>query len=416
MTPSHVRTAWTLTVAGGAALAVLGTVNTLRNLRVIRRAPELTELSVSVQTESPGSQAVKVPADPPSVSVLLPLRNEAHRVQPCLRALGHQTATEIIVLDDNSTDGTADVVRRVLGDDPRLRLVRDDDEPPAGWLGKPWACQRLADLASGDLLVFLDADVTLTPGAVARLRVLMVTSGADLLCPYPTQVTHGLLGRLVQPLLQWSWLTTLPLDVAERSSRPTTAAGNGQLLAVWAQSYAQAGGHCAVRGEVLEDVALVRAVKAVGGRAGMADGTDLATCDMYNDDADLVRGYTKSLWAAFGSPAGAFATTTGLVLAYVVPAIAAIAGPDRRTRSLGLLGYTAAVVGRGAVARHMGQHIWPDIVTHPASITAFAGLVVESWRRKRAGRLQWSGRAVTPTAVTRQTMVAGRPGNAPTLR
>lgn len=397
--PLRARTCWTLAVAGGAALAVLGTLNTVRNLRVIRRAPGQVAVSVGPRRHAaPRSQASLVPSDPPRVSVLLPLRNEAHRVQPCLWSLAHQTAAEFIVLDDNSTDGTAEVVRRVLGADPRLRLVREEAEPPAGWLGKPWACQRLADLATGDLLVFLDADVTLSPGAVARLRALMVTSGADLLCPYPTQVTHGLLGRLVQPLLQWSWLTTLPLDVAERSSRPTTAAGNGQLLAVWAQSYAEAGGHGAVRGEVLEDVALVRAVKAIGGRAGMADGTDLAICDMYDDDAALVRGYAKSLWAAFGSPAGALATTTGLVLTYVVPGVAAITGPDRRTRLLGILGYTAGVAGRTAVARRMGQHVWPDVVAHPVSILAFTGLVAESWRRKRAGTLQWSGRAVTPAA------------------
>ena len=377
------RQAWSIAVACGTVLAVAGTLNTIRNLRVLRSAPALAD----------------VPPEPSAVSVLLPLRNEAHRVQPCLDSLVGQDAAEFIVLDDNSDDDTAEVVRAVFGEDPRLHLVCGDSEPPAGWLGKPWACARLADLATGELLVFLDADVTLAPDAIARLRGMMAESGADLLCPYPRQVTHGMLGRLVQPLLQWSWLTTLPLDVAERSRRPTTAAGNGQLLAVVAHSYRRAGGHAAVKGEVLEDVALVRALKAIGGRAGMADGTDLATCEMYDSDTALVHGYAKSLWAAFGSPAGAVGTTAGLVLAYVVPITAVLVGPNRHTRLLGIIGYTAAVAGRTLVAKRMGQYVWPDTLAHPASIAAFVGLVAESWRRKRAGTLLWSGRAVVVRAA-----------------
>ena len=372
------RALWTALVATGGVLATAGTINTLRNLRVLRSPPPQPHATTDWAT----------------VSVLLPLRNEAHRVEPCLAALTHQDADELIVLDDNSDDDTLAVVARVLGTDPRLRLVAGAGEPPPGWLGKPWACQRLADLATGDLLVFLDADVTLAPGAIARLRTLMVESGLDLVCPYPQQVTTGWLGRLVQPLLQWSWLTTLPLDIAERSGRPSTAVGNGQLLVVWAHSYAHAGGHQAVRTDVLEDVALVRAMKVVGGRAGMADGTDVATCDMYDSDAALIAGYTKSLWAAFGSPLGAIGVTAGLALAYLAPAVALAIGPNRVTRLLGLWGYGAAVIGRTLVARRMHQHVWPDVLTHPASISAFVGLVAESWRRKSAGTLTWSGRSV----------------------
>src|SRR5207302_6729068 len=92
-----------------------------------------------------------------TVSVLLPLRDEAHRVEPCLRALlAQNTVTELIALDDGSTDGTANLVRAVAGD--RIRLVTGKPLPP-GWLGKPHACHQLAALASGQVLVFVDADV-----------------------------------------------------------------------------------------------------------------------------------------------------------------------------------------------------------------------------------------------------------------
>lgn len=367
---------WTVAVASGSVLAVVGLVNTLRNLRIMRTPP--------AAAESRGAQ----------VSVLLPLRDEAHRVRPCLAALAEQEFDELVVLDDASTDGTSDVVSDVLGDDDRLVLLRGTDDPPSGWLGKPWACQRLADVANGDVLLFLDADVVLEPDAVRRCVTLLTDSGTSALCPYPRQVVHGILGRLVQPLLQWSWLTTLPLDIAERSRRPSTAAGNGQLLVAVARDYREIGGHSAVRTDVLEDVALIRRFKECGFPAGMADGTNLAECTMYRSDHELILGYTKSLWSAFGSPVGAIATVSALSLTYIVPVVAAAFGPDKPVRLLGAAGYTAAVLGRWLVARRTGQHTFPDCAAHPISIGAFAWLVFESFRRHRRGTLNWRGRPV----------------------
>ena len=213
--------------------------------------------------------------------------------------------------------------------------------------------------------------------------------------PLPRQVTAGRLGRLVQPLLlQWSWLAALPLDVAHRSRRPSTAAGNGQLLVVRTAAYRAAGGHAAVRDAVLEDVALVRTLRSVGFVGGMADGTDPASCRMYDSDAELVDGYTKSLWSAFGTPAGATSALAVLGLAYVAPPAAAVLARDSTTRAIGALGYVAAVSGRLLVARRTGQRRLPDALAHPASILAFGCLVAESFRRRRRGRLAWRGRPV----------------------
>lgn len=367
---------WTAAVATGTALAVVGLVNTWRNLRIMRTPPPCDS------------------SDPARVSVLLPLRNEAHRVRPCLTALADQEFTELLILDDASTDTTPDVVREVLGTDQRVVLLHGTEEPPPGWLGKPWACQRLADVAKGDVLLFVDADVVLDNDAVRRTAALLAESNASALCPYPRQRVHGVLGRLVQPLLQWSWLTTLPLDLAERSANPATAAGNGQLLATRRRDYQAIGGHGSVRTEVLEDVALVRQFKLHGYPAGMADGTHLAECTMYTSDVELIDGYTKSLWSAFGSPQGALTALLGLSLVYVVPPVASMLGPTRQVRLLGLMGYLAAAAGRWAVARRTSQHTFPDCALHPLSIVAFGGLVIESFRRRRQGILNWRGRPV----------------------
>ncbi|MFM2437989.1 MAG: hypothetical protein RLZ55_806, partial [Actinomycetota bacterium] len=318
-----------------------------------------------------------------------------------------QRLDEVLVLDDDSSDGTRDLAQDILGGDPRFTLLSSEGDPPPGWLGKPRACQLLADAAVGDVLVFVDADVVLAPGAVARAVRMLDRHDLDVICPYPRQRTAGPLGRLVQPLLQWSWLTTLPLDLAEHSRRPSLTAGNGQFLAVRADAYRAAGGHAAVAGEVLEDIALVRAVKSVGGRGGMADGTDLASCLMYDSDGELIEGYTKSLWSAFGSGAGAAAACAGLALAYVVPPVLMLVGPGRAPRAVGALGYAAATAGRLVVAVRTGQQTLPDALFHPASIVALLGLVAESFRRRRAGRLTWRGRPLALTPAARQ------PGTAP---
>ena len=339
-------------------------------------------------------RAVRTPAADPApvaerVSVLLPVRDEADRVHGCLTRLLDQLDVpdlEILVLDDQSTDGTADVVRRAAGDDPRVRLLTGAPPPP-GWLGKPHACQQLAEAATGSVLVFLDADVRLAPHALAAAVGLLRDAGLDLVSPYPRQLAETVGERLLQPLLAWSWLTTLPVWLVERSPRESLSAANGQLIAVDAVAYRAAGGHGAVRDRVLDDIGLMRAVKRSGGRAGVADGSRIAQCRMYEGWSQVRDGYTKSLWEAFGSPAGAAGVMAGLALLYVVPPAAALRGS-----ATGLAGYLAAVVGRYAIAERTGGRSLPDCLAHPASVVLLGWLTADSWRRHRRGTLAWKGR------------------------
>jgi hypothetical protein len=358
-------------VRAGALAAVAGAGHAAYNARIVR-APR----------EGPARCRE-------TVSILLPLRDEAARVTPALRSLLAQRGlddAEILVLDDCSTDGTAAVVRRIAGADPRVTLLTGA-EPPPGVLGKPHACHQLAQRARGSVLVCVDADVVLAPDAIAAAVSLLREAGLDAVSPFPRQRADGPGARLVQPLLQWSWLVLLPLRLAETSPRPSLAAANGQFFVIDAAVLHRCGGFAAVAGEVLDDIALMRAVKRAGGRGVVADGSRVAECHMYPTWAQLRDGYTKSLWSATGSAPAAVAIAGLFSVVWVLPAVAALGGSRA-----GLLGYAAGVAGRVVAARRTGGRVWPDSLAHPVSVLALAGLIGRSWRARYAGRLAWKGR------------------------
>jgi hypothetical protein len=367
-------------VTAGSLTAGAIAAHTAVNLRLLR---------------SPSAEAGEV-AEP--VTVLIPARDEAAHIEATVRSALAQTGVPdltVLVLDDGSVDGTAGLVEALAAADPRLALIRGGDEPPPpGWLGKPWACARLASHATGSVLVFVDADVALHPHAVRAVVATLRDHDLALVAPYPFQEAGSWLERLVQPLVTWAWAATMPVRWGEVSHRPSLSAANGQLLAVDAEAYGAIDGHAAVRDEVIEDVALMRAVKASKRHAATVDGSHLADCRMYDGTAALVDGYAKSLWSAFNGPVGSVAVNALLLTTYVVPALAAVAAPRPRTRAIGLLGYAAGVASRAMVARRTGERVVPDAFAHPASIAAFSALNAVSWQRHVRGTNSWKGRPV----------------------
>ncbi len=343
------------------------------NARLLRRPPAADESTLAGEW----------------ISVLVPARDEAHRLLPLLRSLTSQygldaaAGVEFLLLDDGSTDDTPRIAAAVAGHEPRLRVIIGTP-PPAGYLGKPWACAQLAAEADAraSVLIFLDADVRIAPQAVTRSVTLLRTAGLDVISPYPRQLAQTPAERLVQPLLQWSWLTSVPLRRAERSRHPSLALANGQFLVVDARRYRAAGGHAAagVRGAVLDDLALARRLRATGARGGMVDGTELATCRMYESWPQVRDGYAKSLWAAGGGKPVASLLQVGLLGALYLR-------PDP-------ICYAAGVVSRLVSARRTGGRGWPDALAHPVSVGLLGWLTGVSWVRRRTGSARWKGRPV----------------------
>ena len=341
---------WT---TSAAALAL--TAHTVWNLRNLRRPP---------------------PNPPPPaewVSVLLPVRDEAHRVEPALRALlaaldACREHAELVVLDDGSTDGTLELVRAVAGDDPRVRVV-DGRAHPGGLAGQAVGlpAARRPGEPREHRAGLRRRRRRARPDAVAATVHQLRDSGLDLVSPYPRQLAVTAAERLVQPLLQWSWLTTLPLARrrALRRGRRMSAA-NGQLLAGRPGRLRPGRRPRARRAPTCSTTSrCCGRSRRAGGRGGVTDGTALATCRMYDGWPELRDGYGKSLWTAFGSPAGGVAVSGVLGAVYCWPALAALAGSP-----VGALGYAAGVAGRVATGRRTGARVWPDALAHPVSVAA----------------------------------------------
>lgn len=258
----------------------------LRRLTLAVFAVKLGTLAVNAVT-FPRLRAAAPTPERGRVSVLVPARDEAHNLRRTLPPLLAQGALEVIVLDDGSRDGTADLARR-LG-----AAVVDGQPLPGGWVGKPWACAQLAQAARGDILIFTDADVTWHAGALDAVLAELRRSGADLLSVFPRQDNRTPGERLVTPVVDDIILTVFPAPLL-RLAHPSASAANGQVMAFRRAAYRRIGGHGAVRGEVLEDVALSRRVKEAGGRLSLTLGKSFIGVRMYRSYPESVRGFAKN--------------------------------------------------------------------------------------------------------------------------
>lgn len=330
----------------------------------------------------------------PSVSVLIPARNEEDKIEILIESLQRQNYPNfnVFILDDDSADRTFAVTRNAIQDNPRFHVYKNTDPVPSGWLGKPLACQRLFELCDGELVCFIDADVRLEPNALSKSVDMLYGLNVDVLCPYPTQKTSTLLSRIVQPLLQWSWMASLPLDLALTSSRSSLVAGNGQLLIITREMYTQIGGHSSVQAEVLEDIELVRQVKRAGGHGGVWDGSDIAECSMYETNRELINGYAKSLWKAFGSIPRGLVVATVLLLLFLHPVVS-LFSPTTSIQILAALSVVAAILSR-LLVHHKFRYPLIDSVFYPLTFVALLILVITSGLRKRRGTLTWKTRNI----------------------
>ncbi len=259
----------------------------------------------------------------PSISVLIPARNEAANIAAALHAVlaSTHTSLEVFVLDDASTDATAKIVNNIAALDHRVKLLRSATLPQ-GWNGKQHACWQLAMNSTAPLMLFLDADVRLEPEAIARMAAFQRTSGASLVSGFPRLITIGFLEWLLLPLIHFVLLGFLPVARMRKTTDPAMAAGCGQFMLVEREAYFTSGGHEAIRSTMHDGLLLPRAFRRAGFRTDLADITQLASVRMYDTASKVWQGLAKNATEGIAAPARIVPITVVLLLGQVfLPAL-----------------------------------------------------------------------------------------------
>src|SRR5438552_8148390 len=233
------------------------------------------------------------------VTVIVPARNEAHNIGRCVTSILSTTYPnlELVVIDDASTDGTADVARKASGGDSRARIVRNSPLPD-GWFGKQWACATGAKVARGDILQFTDADTVHGRDLVTRSINAMRRTDADLFSVAGRQELGGFWEKVIQPQI----FTILSMryggtESVNQSGRVSNKIANGQCMFVKRESYDAIGGHGSVRTSVAEDLLLAQRFFAARKRVVLMLAINQLSTRMYASLGEIVSGWRKDVFA-----------------------------------------------------------------------------------------------------------------------
>ena len=258
----------------------------------------------------------------PRVSVLVPARNEQHNIGACLLSLLDQDYAdyEVLALDDHSSDETRPILAGLARTFERLRVL--DGKPlPEGWLGKHWACQQLSEAATGELLLFVDADTRHAPNTLTDSVSALQAENADLVTAFPREevVTWG--ERLVVPVIGFGIFSFLPVALVRKLRLASFSVTIGQFMLFRRAPFEAIGGYASVRDHLVDDVELGRRLIRAGYAWRLMDGTAHVTCRMYNNFRETVQGFSKNIFAFFEYHVLLFMVTLlGIGLAFLHPA------------------------------------------------------------------------------------------------
>jgi hypothetical protein len=321
----------------------------------------------------------------PSLSVLIPARNEEANIGAAARAVlaSEGVDIELVVLDDHSTDRTAAILAAIP--DARLRMVTADPLPP-GWSGKQHACAQLGKLARHELMVFVDADVRLAPDAISRMAAYMQLHDVGLSSGVPHQVVRSWSEQLLLPLIHFLLLGFLPIFAMSRSASPALGAACGQLIVVRRDAYLRTGGHGAIHASLHDGLMLARAFRQAGFKTGLFDCDRFATCRMYSNAAEVWEGLMKNATEGMAKPIALPVWTVLLAGGQILPFLLL---PDR----LAMVAVAGVLVTRLLLAWRFRQPIISALL-HPFGVLA---LLVVQWsalvRAARGRPSTWRGRS-----------------------
>lgn len=337
----------------------------------------------------------------PMVSILVPARNEAQNIEGCLNSLLTQNYEpfEVIALDDESQDTTAEIINRLSQDNSRLKVL--SGQPlPTDWMGKNWACFQLSQAAQGELILFVDADTRHHPAMLTEAVSTLFATQADLLSGLPRQelITWG--ERLTLPVLSWAILSFFPIRLIKHLPFAFMSVAVGQFMLFRRNAYLQIGGHSAVRSSVIEDIALAHLFKKNGLQWEFVNLKGRASCRMYDNFQQVLEGLSKNLFAVFGNILPVFLFIwVWLAIVFITPALSLI---------ISLLGGSLPGYSPALAAASIGFSLILWLISlwyfkmpliqaaaYPLTI-ALVGLIAvrSAWFYYTKGSISWKGREV----------------------
>jgi len=335
-----------------------------------------------------------------SVSVLVPARNEEDGISDCLRALSIQTydPIEILILDDRSTDRTAEIIKSFADSDPRIKMI-SGSEPPEGWLGKHWACDQLFQEANGDLLLFMDADTILSERTVAASVHESNIRKADLLTVMPQRIATCITERLMFPFLDWIVFSGMPMAYAHRSSNQYLSAAFGQFMLFRREAYKRTGGHAEIRSNPLDDFTLGRIIKKLGLTWVLYQGTESVQTLGYKGDIEAFRGISRSVFPAINYRVSVFilfsVILTSLSFLPLATLVASVLLNQQSTELLVLstMSLGMIIISWAIVCRKF-KHSVLAILFYPLSVAVIIVLAWHSFITYTFGVADWKNRRI----------------------
>lgn len=338
----------------------------------------------------------------PRISILVPARNEADKIEACVKSLLAQNYAdfELVVLDDHSQDETFSILERLAEQNPRLRVL--SGKPlPGGWLGKHWACQQLAQSATSELVLFTDADTHHEPNMLRDSASAFLAEDADMLTIFPREEIATWGERLIIPAIGFFIFSFLPLALVQKLRLPALAVAIGQFMMFRRESLEALGGFEAVRANIMDDVSLARQIVRHGYRWRIMDGTHHVSCRMYNGFWDAVDGFTKNIFAYFNYRL--FLSTLAWMwiwIAYMLPPFVLLA--HAINMPVEFFPYQIAVYSTALAllswAISFRRFRFPMILVliYPITLTLFVLIAFRSMVYNLTGQANWKDRTLAP--------------------
>ncbi|MBL0322708.1 MAG: glycosyltransferase [Ignavibacteria bacterium] len=331
------------------------------------------------------------------VSILVPARNEERCIEACVRSLCEQDHpnTEVIVLNDGSTDATGDILARLSNEFPHLRVI-EGAPLPKGWVGKSWACLQLSKQARGETLIFTDADTTHRPDMVRRARAYMTQNTIALFSLVPYQELGSIGEHIVIPMVHVLYFAYLPNDLILHNKRVSLSAANGQFMCFTRRPMRRLADMRVFGQHWWKMSSLPREVKRAGLRIALVDGTDAVSCRMYTNAREVTEGFSKNFFPAtnYNLPLTVL-FLVHVLTTYVLPpmAIYGVVVGDERIMQLSMLQLGLGAFIRLLISKRFSMPWWHMFLQPLTGLwSTIIGVNSIRWAYSRTGS-RWKGRS-----------------------